>query len=303
MVGTVSGSGKDSKQCDISNMSLAFRVSIIGQQIFLAQIEWFYSSDDIPSMAMADDWKPYHQSVAFPPVLFLSSYHCIIPWPCSILARVGKHELIATDMVDYIDTKSLNSEACISFVLSALNSYLNPFLLSFVSFLGLSNAVFFDPIPSKHSYIHYDVPFWHWKAIHNPKIIQVHPVFIPFKWQLWLVDFQNINECCKEGCYFNGIYNPHGDPQVWCTTCEQWFHMHVARSRRTSKVRMIRRPWLSEGVASTGCFLDPINPDIKKLLESGKYSKLLCHDCGRYIWSEARLDPTLQQVTGHETKC
>ena len=78
MVGTVSGSGKDSKQCDISNMSLAFRVSIIGQQIFLAQIEWFYSSDDIPSMAMADDWKPHHGSVSSPPVLFLLSYHCII---------------------------------------------------------------------------------------------------------------------------------------------------------------------------------------------------------------------------------
>ena len=74
MVGTVSGSGQDSKQCDISDMSLAFRVLIIGQQIFLAKIEWFYSSDDISSMAIGDDWKPYRQSVLFPPVSFILSF-------------------------------------------------------------------------------------------------------------------------------------------------------------------------------------------------------------------------------------
>ena len=153
-------------------MLLAFRALIIGQQIFLAKIEWFYSSDNIPSIAIADDWEPYHQSVLFPPVSFILSFPDN-SYVCSILAGVGKNELIATYLVDYIDTESLNGEACISFILSALNY---SYFLSCVSFLGLSNAVFFDPIPSKHSYIPYDVPFWRWKAFHNPKSIQVRPV-------------------------------------------------------------------------------------------------------------------------------
>ena len=71
------------------------------------------------------------------PHLFCFFYLIIVSFPdhsyvCSILAGVGKNELIATDMVDYIDTESLNGEACISLVLSALNrSYFSPVLCLF----------------------------------------------------------------------------------------------------------------------------------------------------------------------------
>ena len=96
---------------------------MVGEQIFLAKIEWFYSSDDIPSMAIGDDWKPYHQSVLLPPASVILSfiiYRLSFPdhsYMCRILAGVGKNELIVTDMVDYIDTQSLNGVACFPFFL------------------------------------------------------------------------------------------------------------------------------------------------------------------------------------------
>ena len=61
-----------------------------------------------------------------------------------------------------------------------------PFLMHLIfwllSFQGLSNAVFFDPTQSKHSYIPYDVPFWCWKAIHNqnPKCFEVSTCLYTF---------------------------------------------------------------------------------------------------------------------------
>ena len=101
------------------------------------------------------------------------------------------------------------------------------------------------------------------------------------------MDFQNVNESCKEGCYFDRVYDPHGDPQVWCTTCEQWFHMACCKKQEDFKSQDDKETMIVRGarfgVVGTGCFLDPLNPNIKKLLETGNYSKLLCHDCGSDI--------------------
>ena len=34
------------------------------------------------------------------------------------------------------------------------------------------------------------------------------------------------------------------------------------------------------GVVGTGCFLDPLDPNLETLLETGKYPKLLYGECG-----------------------
>ena len=159
-----------------------------------------------------------------------------------------------------------------------------------VSFQGLSNAVFFDPIQSKHSYISYDVPFWHWKAIHNqnPKCFEVSNSLYTFQIKTTLtLEFQNIKDCCKKDCYFGRVYNPHGEPQVWCTTCQQWFHMVCCKKQKDLKsmgdveTMIIRGACF--GVAGTGCFLDPLHPTLKTLLQTGKYPKLICNRCGGNI--------------------
>ena len=75
---------------------------------------------------------------------------------------------------------------------------------------------------------------------------------------------------------------------MWCTTCQQWFHM-VCCSKKQNDLKsvgdvetMIIRG-AHFGMVSTGCFPDLLDPTLKTLLQTGKYLKLICNGCGGNI--------------------
>ena len=71
---------------------------------------------------------------------------------------------------------------------------------------------------------------------------------------------------------------------MWCITCQEWFHMVCCKKQKEFKsvddIKMMIVRGACFGVVGTGCFLDPLDPNLETLLGTGKYPKLLCGECG-----------------------
>ena len=231
--------------------------------------------------------------------LLLSFYRLSFPdhsYMCRILAGVGKNELIATDMVDYIDTQSLNGVACFPFFLDWILLISTSFLCLLCLFSRSQQCCVLRSCPVKAHLHPLRCSILALEGHTQPKSHWGSSFLYPLQMATLTADFQNVKECCKKDCDFNNAYDPHGDPQVWCTTCQQWFHMVCCKKQKEVKSKGDKEVMIVRGarfgVAGTGCFLDPLNPDIKKLLKTGKYPKLLCNGCRGTIWAGARLDRT-----------